>query len=100
MWARGAAAFRILLDGRSQVRALLAFAMGLVACGAAGCRPKTNAYAPPPPPEVTVAHPTRKEVTRYLEYTGTTEAYEAVELRARVAGFLDKVNFRPGATVK
>jgi RND family efflux transporter MFP subunit len=59
-----------------------------------------NAYAPPPPAEVTVAHPIRKQVTRYLEYTGTTEPYEAVELRARVSGFLDQVNFKPGASVK
>jgi RND family efflux transporter MFP subunit len=66
----------------------------------AGCKPKTNAYAPPPPAEVTVAHPVRRPVTRYLEYTGTTEPYEAVELRARVSGFLDQVNFKPGAPVK
>lgn len=71
-----------------------------MALAAVGCKPKMNAYAPPPPPEVTVAHPARKAVTRYLEYTGTTEAYEDVELRARVAGFLDRVNFKPGAAVK
>jgi RND family efflux transporter MFP subunit len=71
---------------------------GLIAL--AGCKPKTNVYAPPPPAEVTVAHPIRKPVTRYLEYTGTTEPYEEVELRARVAGFLDQVNFKPGAQVK
>lgn len=65
-----------------------------------GCRPKTNAYAPPPPPEVTVAHPISKPVTEYLESTATTEAYESVELRARVAGFLDQVNFKPGSPVK
>jgi RND family efflux transporter MFP subunit len=65
-----------------------------------GCRPKTNTYAPPPPPEVTVAHLVRRPVTRYLESTGTTEAYEAVELRARVSGFLTQVNFKPGAAVK
>src|SRR5205085_7438470 len=68
--------------------------------GAGACKPKMNAYAPPPAAEVTVAHAIRKPVTRYLEYTGTTEAYEAVELRARVAGFLDQVNFKPGAAVK
>jgi RND family efflux transporter MFP subunit len=65
----------------------------------AGCRRQTNAYAPPPPPEVTVAHPVRKQVTHYLQYTGTTEAYAAVELRARVPGFLDQVLFKPGAKV-
>jgi membrane fusion protein, multidrug efflux system len=68
--------------------------------GVGGCKPKMNAYAPPPAPEVTVAHAINRPVTRYLEYTGTTEAYEAVELRARVAGFLDQVNFKPGAAVK
>ena len=65
-----------------------------------GCRPKTNAYAPPPAPEVTVSHPVRRGVTEYLEYTGTTEAFEAVELRARVPGFLEKVLFKPGSEVK
>jgi RND family efflux transporter MFP subunit len=65
-----------------------------------GCKTRTNAFAPPPAPEVTVAHAIRKPVTRYLEYTGTTEAYEEVDLRARVAGFLDQMNFKPGAAVK
>ncbi|HVZ93411.1 MAG TPA: efflux RND transporter periplasmic adaptor subunit [Phycisphaerales bacterium] len=65
-----------------------------------GCKPKTNTYAPPPAPEVTVAHPVRKSVTRYLEYTGTTEAYESVDLRARVSGFLEEFRFKPGAAVK
>ncbi|MCI0585322.1 MAG: efflux RND transporter periplasmic adaptor subunit [Planctomycetes bacterium] len=65
-----------------------------------GCKPETNAFAPPPPPEVTVANPIRRPVTRYLEYTGTTEAFQTVDLRARVTGFLEKVNFKPGAAVK
>jgi RND family efflux transporter MFP subunit len=65
-----------------------------------GCKPKTNAFVAPPPAEVTVAHPIRRPVTRFLEYTGTTEAYAAVELRARVDGFLDQVLFKPGAEVK
>jgi multidrug efflux system membrane fusion protein len=74
--------------------------IGALLVGAIGCKPKTNAFAPPPPPEVTVAHPIRKPVTRYLEYTGTTEAFLAVDLRARVTGFLDRVEFKPGAKVK
>src|ERR1051326_1831158 len=84
--------------GAVGARGLWALLAAAVACG--GCRPKTNAYAPPPAPEVTVAHPTRKPVTRYLEYTGTTEPFESVELRARVTGFLEGVKFKPGATVK
>lgn len=65
-----------------------------------GCKPRTNAFVAPPPPEVTIAQPVRKPVTRYLEYTGTTEPYEQVELRARVPGFLEQVNFKPGAAVR
>lgn len=65
-----------------------------------GCKPKTNTFAPPPPPEVTVSRPVQRPVTKYFEYTGTTEAFQQVELRARVAGFLEQVNFKPGAVVK
>lgn len=65
-----------------------------------GCRRNANTFAPPEPPEVSVAHPVRKVVTRYLESTGTTEANETVELRARVPGFLVQHSFKPGAAVK
>jgi len=30
----------------------------------------------PRPPDVTVTHPVEREVTKYLEYTGTTQALE------------------------
>jgi RND family efflux transporter MFP subunit len=49
---------------------------------------------------VTVVHPHQKEVTRYLEYTGTTAALESVDIRARVSGFLQKICFEPRAKVK
>ena len=58
-----------------------------------------NTYVEPPPPEVTVAEPLQQEVTEYLEFTGNTRAFEEVELRARVAGFLDSMHFTPGTHV-
>jgi RND family efflux transporter MFP subunit len=61
---------------------------------------KANAYAPPPPPEVIVEKPSERDVVKYISYTGTIEAAESVELRARVQGFLEKVNFQPGQRVK
>lgn len=68
---------------------------------AGGCKPPArNEFAPPPPQEVLVQTPTPRQVTRYLQYTGITEASETVELRARVQGFLEKVNFAPGQMVK
>lgn len=64
-----------------------------------GCTEKAE-IAAPPPPEVVVSQPIAKEVTDYLEFTGTTQAIESVDIRARVRGFLDKMNFQPGARVK
>jgi membrane fusion protein (multidrug efflux system) len=66
---------------------------------AAGCEPN-NAYVPPPPPVVTVSTPERRPVTTYMEHTGTTQAIETVDLRARVKGFLESIHFTPGESVK
>jgi RND family efflux transporter MFP subunit len=58
--------------------------------------------APPalPPPSVTVNIPVEKSVTDFVEITGRTAAVETVEVRARVWGYLNKVNFKEGALVK
>jgi RND family efflux transporter MFP subunit len=66
----------------------------------AGCQGSKNQYAPPPPPTVTVAHPVTRPVTEYFEDTGTVQAFESVEIRARVVGYLEKINFESGAPVK
>jgi RND family efflux transporter MFP subunit len=59
-----------------------------------------NTYVEPPPPKVTVAQPLEQEVIDYLEFTGNTRAIEEVEVRARVAGFLQSMHFTPGTQVK
>lgn len=46
-----------------------------------------------PPPRVTVAEPIEKTVSRYYEFTGTTTAIQSVEIRARVAGYLQSIEF-------
>jgi RND family efflux transporter MFP subunit len=56
--------------------------------------------APPPPPEVTVATPQVRDVTVFSEFVGSTEAYQSVEVRARVQGFLDRVAFEPSSFVR
>jgi len=65
----------------------------------AACEQK-NTYVEPPPPKVTVAQPLQQEVIDYLEFTGTTRAFEEVEVRARVAGFLRSMEFTPGTQVE
>ena len=63
-----------------------------------GCSEK--AAPPPPAPEVSVANPLQKNVRRYYDMTGNTESVEAVDILARVEGFLEKVHFEDGQDVK
>src|SRR5947209_5642599 len=51
-------------------------------------------------PEVLVGTPVRKDIIDYEECTGRTEAFKTVEIRARVTGYLQKVNFVEGKKVK
>lgn len=61
---------------------------------------KENAFVPPPPPRVTVATPAVAPVTEYLEVTGTAVAVNAIDLVARVPGFLQAVEYQDGAAVR
>ncbi len=67
-----------------------------IAC-AVGCG--GNRYVPPPPPEVTVAHPVERDLTTYDEFSGHTVAVAVVEIRARVRGTLQSYHFQPGTEV-
>jgi RND family efflux transporter MFP subunit len=64
----------------------------------AGCKGRV---APPPggPPPVTVTRPSERNITEYHDFTGWTDAVEAVDVRARVKGFLQKIDFREGTEV-
>jgi RND family efflux transporter MFP subunit len=64
-----------------------------------GCA-RDNHYAAPPPPKVTVATPVEQQVSRYFESTGNTAAINAVDLVARVQGFVQEINYRDGEFVK
>jgi membrane fusion protein (multidrug efflux system) len=67
--------------------------------GAAACRqsPETKA---PPAPEVMVAPVVQKDVPEYLELVGQTDGFQDVDIRARVEGFLETVDFREGSFVR
>jgi RND family efflux transporter MFP subunit len=76
-------------------------AAGLALAGLlGGCnREAVSQQAPPPPPEVSVAPAFQREVQEFEEFTARLEAPDTVELRARVAGALDKVHFAEGQRV-
>ncbi len=72
----------------------------LLALSLSGCdKPATQAAAPPPP-AVTVAQPTKRVVTDWDEFTGRFEAMEEVQIRARVGGFVNSIEFRDGDFVR
>jgi membrane fusion protein, multidrug efflux system len=53
-----------------------------------------------PPPQVTVAYPKSSLVPRWDEYTGRFEPLQQVEVRPRVSGAIDTINFVDGQFVK
>ena len=63
-----------------------------------GCTRK-NEFQPPPPPEVAVQQPVRKDVTVYFEFPGRLDASDSIEIRARVRGFLQSIDFEDGQQV-
>jgi multidrug efflux system membrane fusion protein len=65
----------------------------------AGCSGQASEGAPPPP-QVGVATVPVKPVRQWDEYSGRIEAVESVELRPRVSGYIEQVNYREGQEVK
>src|SRR5262245_34053906 len=86
--------------GHGLVRVLLGAAVVAAAVGGGGCGRAKPKLAAGGPPEVVVSKPVVASVTDYEDFTGRTEAYESVEIRARVTGYLTKAFFKEGADVK
>jgi RND family efflux transporter MFP subunit len=68
--------------------------------GLAGCVRAPSAAPEAAPTPVTVSRPVQRDVIDSADFTGRTAAVDSVEVRARVWGYLDKVNFKEGALVK
>jgi RND family efflux transporter MFP subunit len=79
---------------RAAVLSMLAFV--LASCGESQTQPR----AAPPPPAVTVSKPVPRTVIDQDEYVGRFIAVDAVEIRARVWGYLEAVHFTDGQVVK
>lgn len=68
---------------------------------AAGCGGPANSATPEKPPDLVLYdHPITRTVTDYEEFPGRTEAVMSVEIRARVAGYLNQVYFQDGQEVE
>jgi RND family efflux transporter MFP subunit len=78
---------------------LFSLVLALLILPAAGCMGNRAAPVALPPPAVLVALPIEREVEDYQIYTARTQAVESVNLKARVTGYLTKINFKDGDMV-
>ena len=76
--------------------ALRVLALSSAGNNGTGAKP---AFGAGPPPVVTVSRPATREFIEWDDYTGRFDPVETVEVRARVAGYLDIVHFKDGQTV-
>ena len=73
---------------------LSAAVMAIVACEPAAQPPA------PTPPKVSVAHPETRSYVEADDYNGWISADQSVEIRARVSGHLQSINFTDGQIVQ
>jgi len=61
---------------------------------------ETASAAVPPAPEVTVSAPLKLQLANWTNFTGQFSAFERVEIRAQVSGYLTEIHFTDGQIVK
>nr|WP_236645453.1 efflux RND transporter periplasmic adaptor subunit [Aidingimonas lacisalsi] len=88
--------FRSLRSSPTAMTLSLWLGMALLA----GCDSQAEStQQTPPPPEVSVAEVLVQDVRYWDEFTGHVEAVETVELRPRVSGYIDRINYTEGQLV-
>jgi RND family efflux transporter MFP subunit len=85
---------------RAIVAALAASGALLAVLGVSGCRSEATTAPEAPAPQVSIASALERDVTEWDEFTGRLEAVESVEVRPRVTGYIESVNFTEGSTVR
>jgi membrane fusion protein, multidrug efflux system len=73
--------------------------LGVSLLAVCGCQHSTD-VAPAEPPAIPVSQPVSREVTDYVDFTGQTDAVQALTVVARVTGYLVKMPFKEGSEVR
>jgi multidrug efflux system membrane fusion protein len=66
----------------------------------AGCTRDAAQVAPAQAPAIPVSKPVVRNVTDHVDFTGRTEAMEAINIVPRVTGYLVRIPFKAGSEVK
>jgi Membrane-fusion protein len=89
------------LNGRIFSKLLVAVVLlTMIGCGKHDDPPAQAGQGGGPAPNIKIAQPLTQQVTEWDEYTGRIEAVNSVDVRARVSGYLEKVNFKAGDLVR
>lgn len=83
--------------GNSPLSALGAILLSVLLVG---CDNSVAQNAAPPAPAVSAAYVVVKSISQWDSFNGRIEAVESVQLRPRVSGYIDKVNYTDGQEVK
>ncbi len=83
--------------GNSPLSALGAMLLSVLLVG---CDNSVAQNAAPPAPAVSAADVVVKSISQWDSFNGRIEAVESVQLRPRVSGYIDKVNYTDGQEVK
>ncbi|MCK7229899.1 MULTISPECIES: efflux RND transporter periplasmic adaptor subunit [Enterobacter] len=83
--------------GNSHMSALGAMLLSVLLVG---CDNSVAQNAAPPAPAVSAADVVVKSISQWDSFNGRIEAVESVQLRPRVSGYIDKVNYTDGQEVK
>ncbi len=86
----------------SRLVSIAAALLPLTAAGIllSGCSSEADPVPVVAAPTVTVAAALERDVTEWDEFTGRLEAVESVEIRPRVTGYIESVNFTEGSIVR
>lgn len=84
------------LPSRARTTALASVIVFIAACGG-GPDPGDMQM---PPAQVSAAQVVERTIVEWSEFTGRVEAVDSIEIRPRVAGYLDSVHFREGSIVE
>ena len=89
-----------LLSNRALRTTSLGVLLALSVAVIAGCSGQAAENGMPPPPAVSVAPVLVKQISQWDDFSGRVEAVESVDLRPRVSGYIDRVNYEEGQEVR